>query len=242
MSEPARVKGFEVFCAGPNGARLNLLRCVVALVLLLSSCRQEGSGTVALPATVPSEPPGSTGDAGPYGVTSEALDRYIALQERSLAIHAETVRELGRMVDAGTGPEAIALVRRHADAMSALRQQAGLTDRDARELERIVFDVISKRALAATGEEEASLTALENLAANLSEQDRARLEASLASVREQQRELEALTEERKRHGDANVDAVLSRERELTRLWQRTIATFAGADASTDAGSRSGSRR
>ncbi|MGA9525409.1 MAG: hypothetical protein WBV82_28375 [Myxococcaceae bacterium] len=210
------------------------------------SCRQGEAGADAPQARPPAEQPEIPVAPGQYAVTPEAVDRYLAFQDRSLKLHGETVRELIALEqrDAGTGPEAAALVRRQAEAVMALRQEAGLTDRDVRELERIVGDVISRRALAATAEEAAALSDLENLAARLSDADRTALETSLASVREQQRALEALTEERKRYGDANVDAVLSRERELTRLWQRTIVTFAaaGADAAGDAGTPARSRR
>ncbi len=211
---------------------------------MLASCRQGDSTSDAPEARSPARQPASPVAPGPYAVSPEALDRYIGFQEQSLGLHAETVRELTALEkrDAGAGPEAAALVRRQGEAMMALRQNTGLTDRDVRELERIVGDVISRRALAATAEEASALSDLENLAARLSEKDREALEASLASVREQQRAFEALTEERKRYGDANVDAVLSRERELTRLWQRTIATFAGAEAPGDAGTPGRSRR
>jgi hypothetical protein len=223
---------------------LILLRCVVVLVLVLSSCRQDGGGTDVSGARPPAEAATVTEAPGPYGVTVEGLDRYLAFQEKALALHAQTVRELTALEqrDAGTGPEASALVRRQVEAITALRRDAGLTDRDVRELEQIVGEVISRRALASTAEEEASFTDLENLAARLSEENRARLQASLASVRAQQQALESLADERARYGDANVDAVLSRERELTRLWQRTIATFAGADVAVDAGSPAASPR
>jgi len=167
-------------------------------------------------------------------VRLEVLDRFLQYQDRALSLQLKTVAALEALEarDAGAGPEAISLVRDEAKALAALRSELKLSESEVLLLEQITGDVISRRALAATSEEEASLRELEVLAANLSETDRAKMEASLALVREEQKMLESLTPERARYGDENVDAVLARERELTRQWHRTLTAFAGRDAGT----------
>ncbi len=172
---------------------------------------------------------GTEEGAGPYQIHPARLDKFIAYQEQTLALYQQMLAELGRVEGTdGGAAAAVGLVKKHAQAQEKARRSLGLSERDVRELERVVGDVIARRALAQSLEGEKSLQELEGLAARLSPEQRGEVDKSIAARRAEYAGTLALTEERKKYGDENVDLVLTREEVLTQQWQQAIATFAGS--------------
>jgi hypothetical protein len=214
--------------------RIKWMALLAALWGAVAGCRSEpssapsepvapvGLDVQALPTGVPEEP------TGPYVIRAAKLERFIEYQEKTLALYSEMLADLGRAEAEDAGAAApVAVVKRHAEAQERARRALGLTERDVRELERVVGDVISRRALAQVLDDGQSLQQLEALAARLGPGQRDELDRTLEQLRAQQAETVALSEERRKYGDANVDLVLSREEVLTRQWNHAISTFAG---------------
>ncbi len=169
--------------------------------------------------------------AAPYLIKEAKLERFIEYQEQTLSLYAQMLADLSKAESADGGAMAqVSVVKRHAEAQERARRGLGLSERDVRELERVVGDVISRRAVAGSVDAEADMRQLEALAAKLGPEQRVELDRTLEQLRAQQKETAALTEERRKYGDRNVDLVLSREEVLTRQWNRAIATFSGAGA------------
>lgn len=185
----------------------------------------------------------------PYLIREAKLERFIQYQERTLALYAQMLSDLAQVEGADGGPaESVAVVKRHAEAQERARRSLGLTERDVRELERVVGDVISRRSAAGGVDPDEEVKKLEALAEKLGPEQRVELDRTLEGLRAQQRETLALTEERRKYGDRNVDLVLSREEVLTAQWNRAISTFSGGTSTpngaapapareTDAGSK-----
>lgn len=173
----------------------------------------------------PGEHPGET----PYRMEPDKLDRFISYQERSLALYSKMLDELSRAeAQDGGAASSVARVRKHAAAQEHLRRELGLSERDVREMERIVGDVVARRAMVTSGTQDDSLQQMRALAAQMPEEQRAEFQATLATLERQQQQAAALTEERRKYGDANVELVLTREAQLARQWNRAIAAFSGA--------------
>jgi hypothetical protein len=196
-------------------------------LLLLLACSRQAQQTEA-GGGAEAGPPGvleaRAVQEGPYVVRLDVLDRYLAFQKEALELELATLRELTALEAQPDDPDgrfAVA-VQREAEARASLRQRFELTLDDVEALERITSEVMARRALAATSEEQEQQRELEQLAARLSEEDREQLSPQLERARKEQRELLGLVAERAVHGDANVDVVLARERELTLLWHRTV--------------------
>jgi hypothetical protein len=174
------------------------------------------------PAPTEAQRPGASRpelDAAPVTLGPAHLDRFIAYQARVRGLQAELL---------AAAPEALAQeLGRVAQAEEQLAQELQLTERELEALEAVVGDVLSKRALArveeGTGEEAAR--SLAELAVGLAPERREELEAVIAQLQAKE-EAESLEAERARHGGALVALVLSREVDLLREWNATLALFA----------------
>lgn len=187
---------------------------------------------VAAPVDAPLTPTSDGSKGAQYVITAQRLDRFIKYQEQTLKLYAEMMSALEGLEqpgDAGTrsGAAPIEIIRRHARAQEQVRRQVGLSAQDVHELERVVGDVISRRAMAEALVHEAPVQEIESLAARLPPEQRGELVRTLSNLKKREQETRTLEEERKKYGDANVDQVLTREEELTRQWNLSIATFAG---------------
>lgn len=164
-----------------------------------------------------------------YVIRADKLERFIEYQEKTIALYSEMLREpASDPADASVdSAPSVARIRKHADAQERVRRELRLSERDVRELERVVGDVISRRAMAASVEDDASIREMEALSARLPEEKRGEFAATVTALKKQQEAVRTLAEERRKYGDANVDLVLTRETELMRQWNLAIATFAG---------------
>lgn len=212
----------------------------LASLLILTACQQERD-----PAAPPSPAIQSAKeDVAPldaesleaksrYVVKEGTLDKYIAYQDKTMALYSALLEQLGKAEGQDGGTErhkTVALFRKHADAQEKVRREVGLSARDVYELERIVGDVISKRAVSPPAEQLESLRRMEELALQIPEAERPEFEKKLGALREAVATRDPLVEERRKYGDDNVDLVLTREKPLTRQWNHAISTFAGTAA------------
>ena len=120
------------------------------------------------------------------------------------------------------------LIEAKARAEAQAREAAGLSEADVNALSRIVTDVISQRHLAQVMRYDEEIRATEALQAKLPEAQREELAPRLKTLREQEAGFSGLAEVRRRHGDANVDAVLGREPDLAKNYRDMLEAYGGS--------------
>lgn len=185
-------------------------------VLALAACKKEPVTAEAdvLSASIPEEAP-----RAPLALTEAKLSSYLGYQRRMLDVYASRL-DAGRKAD----------LERVVEAEEQARRQSGLDRRELAEIEEMVRAVIGKRVYGAAVPGDDSLNRMRALQPKLSEQGREEVARSIAEVEKSQEELVRLTEERRRFGESNVDLLLAREAELTRLWKETLGSFAPREA------------
>lgn len=178
----------------------------------------------------------------PLVITSEKLDKYIAYQDATGRIYQEGlagIRKLIAKADAGAydstlgafagARQGLKLVEAQEEAKEKARKQVGLSEREIDEIQDLVMDVISNRKMAAMVNYDAQLKQFEAMREKMPADQRASLDDTIKALKEQKDLATKLTDERQRFGDANVDAVLAREKDLTASYDRWAKTILGAD-------------
>lgn len=167
-------------------------------------------------------------DAGPYRLTPAKLDAFLAYKRALVEageISPAQLRALLRALDAGE-PDAVnrawALLRAVGAREAAARAKTGLTAAEARTIESMASDVAAARVFArplGLGKLSEDLAAARN---SLPPDRRAAVDATIESLRQDEARLERLADEREAWGDANVDLLLTREKELVRLYEAEL--------------------
>jgi hypothetical protein len=184
-------------------------------------------------------------DAGPYRLTPAKLDAFLEYK-RVLIQGGEPsgaqLRELLRAVDAGEAgavDRAWAVLHAQGAREAEARAKSGLTSAEVRLIESMAADVAAARLFArplGLGKLSEDLAAARN---SLPPDRRDAVDATLAALREDEARLERLSDEREAWGDTNVDLLLSREKELVRLYEAQVRGARERLAtSSDAGSQS----
>ena len=167
-------------------------------------------------------------DAGPYRLTAAKLDAFLSYKRALLdagELSQAQLRALLRAVDAGepeAGQRAWALLRAQAAREAAARARTGLTTAEARAIESMAADVAAARVFArplGLGKLSEDLAAARN---SLPPDRRAAVDVTIESLRRDEARLEHLADEREAWGDANVDLLLSREKDLVRLYEAEL--------------------
>jgi len=169
--------------------------------------------------------------AAPLRVTNEKLDRYLAYQDATLKGYLASIAEaqkLSATQDGGAPPAArgLALIKAQQEAEEAARERLGLTEEEVTKLQQVVSEVITRRKVASMVNYDAQLKQFESLRAQLPADQRASLTETIASLQQQRDQTVQLTEERRQYGDASIDAVLSREQDLSAAQDRWVHAFA----------------
>ena len=173
---------------------------------------------------------------GPYTVTRPKLDAYVGYQREMLRVQAELRGGLeglaggladGGAADARAVDRSMKLIEAKAQAEAKAREAAGLSEADVNALGRIVTDVISQRHLAQVLRYDEELRATEALQAKLPPAQQQELAPRVRTLREQEAGLRGLAEVRRRHGDANVDVVLTREEDLVQNYREMLEAYGG---------------
>jgi len=214
-------------------------RALLALALTAAACKKEQPAAAAEAARANQAVTQAPAE-GEYVVTSAKLDAFVMYQEKVLEVWSGSMKDLASMsakADAGryegTAGTALAAqdlavaTERRAAAEEAARKVSGLTDADVEFLEHIVADVIAKRSLGRNTDMALMLEPMEKAMAGLPAEQREAMQKSIAEMKKQQHELTQLSEERRKYGSANVDAVLAREKELTRNWEAMLTQVWG---------------
>lgn len=179
----------------------------------------------------------SPADVGTYVLTQEKLDAYVRYQKALITVYDGLLKGLDRLPaakpDAGRASgilgsnEALRLLESKAKAEEKARAEAGLSERDAREIERMVMAIINKRNMGRSFDPTGAIKQWEAMRDKLSPEQRAELDKSINDLKAQQEEIVRLTEERKQFGDTNVDLILTREDELTQNYNAYMTRLSG---------------
>jgi hypothetical protein len=167
-------------------------------------------------------------DAGPYRLTAVKLDAFLHYKRALLEggePSAAQLRALLRAVDAGE-PDAVekawAFLQAQGAREAAARARTGLSSAEVRVIESMAADVAAARVFArpmGLGKLSEDLAAARN---SLPPDRRAAVDSTLAALREDEARVERLADEREAWGDANVELLLTREKELVRLYEAQV--------------------
>jgi hypothetical protein len=191
---------------------------------------QEGSG----------EAPEDFDDSKPYVLTPAKLEAYVGYQRKVMDSYSVIARDLqaakARLLAGpetpGKGPslsESMKAIESKAELEAKARREAGLTEEDVNRIGGIVTDVITQRHMAAMLDLAGELKKLEEMQARLKPEQARELAPQVETMRKRVEETEKLVSVRKLHGDANVDLVLTHEKELMTNYQDMLRSF-GAKA------------
>lgn len=214
-----------------------------ALALVAAGCHKDADSSQSEEA-VSAEQEGSAEapeKEEPLVVTSAKLDKYIAYQDATARILRESLAHVEKMIakaDAGAyegalgafagAREGAKLFEAQEEAKEKARKETGLSEREIDQIQELVMDVISNRKMAAMVNYDAQLKQFEALREKMPADQRADLDETIKSLKEQKDQSTKLTDERQRFGDANVDAVLAREKDLTAAYERWAKTIQGS--------------
>ncbi len=216
------------------------LSWVLAVAVVFSACKKEGvsaasrgEGEGAAAARLAGDAP-PTDPSAPYALRPEKLEAYVGYQRRMLKVYENVQKELqavdARILKEGSADAAkgrLKVIEAKAKAEEEARAEAGLTVADINGIAEVVTAVIAQRQLARQMGFDEELQKLEALQAKLTPEQQQDLAPQVAEMRKRSREFEGLAELRRTFGDANVDAVLAREQELTQAYQDMLKVFSG---------------
>jgi hypothetical protein len=171
---------------------------------------------------------------GGYALTAERLDAFIRYQTRLVALYDQLLWQdggprPGRIGDGGVDPvrAQIRLFEGKARAEEQAREDAGLTEEEVARIEPMVASVISTRQFAQEANVEATLKQYEAMREKVRADQRDGLEDTIAELKATHQEQMGNVEERQRYGGANVDLVLTREEELSKVRKEWLKRIAG---------------
>ncbi|PTL75365.1 hypothetical protein [Vitiosangium sp. GDMCC 1.1324] len=217
---------------------------------VLSGCKKEEAPAPAREDTGMAASKGEQGASGeavedfddskPYVLTQAKLDAFVGYQRKVLDAYAAMAKELqaakARLLAGsetpGKGPslsESMKAIESKAEAEARARREAGLTEEDVNRIGALVTDVITQRHMAAMLDLAGELKKLEEMQAKLKPEQAKELAPQIELMRQRVQETEKLVSVRKLHGDANVDLVLTREKDLMTNYQDMLRSF-GAKA------------
>lgn len=209
---------------------------VLWAVGLLAGCRKEEQAQQpAAPAAAKADsnsPPPLEDDA-PYSLTAEKLEAFIGYQRKMLEVHTSLAKGMQAMraqVESGApleGKAALKVLEGKAQAEAKARQEAGLSEEEVNRISALVTEVISQRQLAVSLDLGSELKKLEALQARLEPLQQKELAPQVEEMRRQVEALERMGPLREQYGDANVDLVLTRERELTENYRGLLQAYGG---------------
>jgi len=190
------------------------------------------------PRTTPTPDAAGANPEGAYVLTKEKLDAYVRYQKALIGIYDGLLTALEKLPatalkpDAGRGAvaganAAMRVLEGKARAEEQARTETGLSERDAREIERMVMAIVNKRNMGRSFDPTTAIKQWEAMREKVPADQRAELDKSINDLKEQQAELVKLSEERQQFGDANVDLILSREDELTQNYNAYLAKLTG---------------
>lgn len=167
----------------------------IALLLLLTACPKEKSSTPDAAAAAPVVRPSPRGPT----LTPQVLDAYLQYQAAWV----------------GDSPEGARRLDRAAREQAALKA-SGLTEEQITMIDEMVSAVIARRMLTQLSGSQALVPDVGNMP--MPPEQKKAMDQALAQLKLQQQAARELTDERKQFGSANIDVLLTREAELTKMW------------------------
>jgi hypothetical protein len=224
-----------------HGQSLGALVACAILLLCSAGCRTNPATQAAGDGGTDGLTAAFSADAGAYRLTPAKLEAFLSYKRALLEggePSAAQLRELLRAVDAGE-PNAVerawavlhALGAREATA----RARSGLSPAEVRTIESMASDVAAARVFVrpmGLGKLSEDLAAARN---SLPADRRAAVDATLETLKEDEARIERLADEREAWGDANVDLLLTREKELVRLYEAQLRGARERLGAVDAG-------
>jgi hypothetical protein len=178
--------------------------------------------------------PEDAAEGKPYALTQQKLDAYVGYQRRMLDVYAATLSPPAvKAVRAGTPSDTQALaesmkrIESKAQKEAEARREANLSEEDVNRIGALVTDVIGERHLAAMMDLGGELQKLEATRAKLSPEQQQEMDPEIEALRKQVQKMEKLEALRATHGNANVDLVLTREKDLLKNYQDMLRAFGG---------------
>jgi hypothetical protein len=217
-----------------------LVTCSV-LLLCSAGCRTNPATQAASDGGADGVAAAFSADAGTYRLTAAKLDAFLEYKRAILQggePSAAQLRELLRAVDAGE-PDAVerawAVLHALGAREVAARVRSGLSPAEVRTIESMASDVAAARVFVrpmGLGKLSEDLAAARN---SLPADRRAAVDATLESLKQDEARIERLADEREAWGDANVDLLLTREKELVRLYEAQLRGARERLGAVDAG-------
>jgi hypothetical protein len=170
-------------------------------------------------------------------LTPEKLDAYVRYQKALVGIYDTLLADLDKLPPPPAKPgqkgsvasanAAMKMLEGKAKAEEKARTEAGLEERDAREIERMVTAILNKRHVGRTFDPTSAIKQWEAMREKVAPEQRAEFDKSIQELKAQQQEVLQLTEERAQFGDGNVDLILTREGELWASYNAYLAKLTG---------------
>ena len=219
---------------------------VVVTAGVLAGCKRDEPAVPAGPERVMADeeasPESATAesldDTAPYVLTQAKLDAYVTYQRAVQASYAAMAKELQAVrarLQGTAGPEnkapgvgeSMKAIESKAELEIQARRDASLSEVDVNRIGVLVTDVITQRHMAAMLDLASELRKLQDMQAKLKPEQAAELAPQIDILRQRVQETEQLVSVRKAHGDANVDLVLTREKDLMINYQDMLRSFGG---------------
>jgi len=159
----------------------------------------------------------SPGTRYTYKVTLEKLDLYLRLRTEVDAMTRKKTAEMLQQAREGKG-DLMTWLKQGAEATDNLRKKVGLAQEDYDRLDPMVRDISMARFMPESVAMNNALKDHEENAAQLRGNAKQTSQAFAAILKNQMEKGPALKEQRQAYGDANVDLVLRREKELKELF------------------------
>lgn len=197
------------------------------------ACKQEGRPSPdesERARSAPAAAPPAVEDERPYEVTSAKLAAFVTYQRRMLEVQGALLKDLETLserLDAGQlqVSRSLKAIDEKARSEEKARKALGLSLEDVNRLSRIVTDVMAQRHLARLMKFDEELATLEKAREKLPADQRAGLEAQMASLKAQAATFDDLADAKREHGAANVELVLTREDELIRNYRQMLEAY-----------------
>lgn len=173
----------------------------------------------SIPAKKKGPPPAQEAPASGPKLTLEVLDRYIQYRRESDALTLEAGEAMVREASGpGPGVNMMERLKQIKDADDAVRAKHGLSEADFSSLDRMVRDICDSKFMAESVAFKVMKERFEAQAAGPQSPERDLGKVGLAMLRNQLADSGDLSKLRAQYGDAAVDLVLSREKELKEIW------------------------
>ncbi len=179
----------------------------IALILFLAGCPKEKS---SVPDAAVAKLAAPAPKKGPLTLTPQMLEAYIVYQ-RTWVNEAQ-----GERVDRSRREE-------------AAQKASGLSELQLAEIDAMVSSVIARRMVTQLTDNPGFNPELTGMAQGMSAEQKKHLEEGLAAFKNQQQAAHDLKEERRQFGSQNIDVLLTKEAELTKLWQDMMGLGAYPD-------------